>query len=217
MIYTLLAFVFAGVAVLVIHRAITMLLAASWFMGWLRGMLGLSLLVIAVGAGLLAYDIYTYRPVLLEQPVATVSFEGTEPQHFTAVVVEQSGSEKRVSLHGDQWQLNARFLKWKGFLSSMDIKPAYRLDRLSGRFYDIQAESSETRTHHSITTSFLGIDLWRFIYDHPKWFPIIDTTYGSATYLPMKVGALYEVYLSNAGLVARPLNDAAKKAISEWH
>lgn len=217
MIYTLLAFVFAGIAILIIHRAVTLLLATSWFMGWLRGMFGLSLLAIAIGAALVAYDVYTYKPVLLEQAVATVSFEGTEPQHFTAVVVEQSGREKRFALHGDQWQLDARLIKWKGFLESMNIKPAYRLDRLSGRFYDIQAETLEKRTHYSIVASLLGIDVWKFMYTHASWFPIFETSYGSATYLPMKVGALYEIYLSNVGLVARPLNDAAKKALSEWH
>jgi hypothetical protein len=41
--------------------------------------------------------------------------------------------------------------------------------------------------------------------------------YGSATYLPMADGADYEVTVSQSGLVARPLNDAARLAVGAWH
>jgi hypothetical protein len=46
--------------------------------------------------------------------------------------------------------------------------------------------------------------------------PIIDAVYGSATYLPMADGALYEVSLSHTGLLARPLNASAEEAINTW-
>jgi len=154
---------------------------------------------------------------LLEQPVATVSFESSEPQHFVAIVVGRNGKEQRFNLNGDQWQLDTRLIKWRGLLSALDIKPGYRLDRLSGRFYDIQKETAENRTSYSIINSLLALDVWRCMHNHANWFPVADTSYGSATYLPMKKGALYEIYLSNIGLVARPLNDVAKKAVDEWH
>ena len=38
----------------------------------------------------------------------------------------------------------------------------------------------------------------------------------SAAFLPMADEALYEVTLSNTGLLARPLNDGAKKALEHW-
>jgi hypothetical protein len=41
--------------------------------------------------------------------------------------------------------------------------------------------------------------------------------YGSATYLPMSDGALYEIKVSQSGLVARPMNQAAREAVSGWH
>lgn len=216
MLYTLIAFIFAVLAVLIIHRAINLLVKTNWFMGWLRGSVGMALVVIAIGAGLAAYDVFTYKSVLIDQPVATVSFESFEPQSFTAVVVEKNGVEQRFDLQGEQWQLDARIIKWKGFIAAFDVKPAYRLDKLSGRFYDIQKETMEKRTPSRIVSSILGIDIWKFVYDRPKWFPVIDASYGSAAYLPMKPGALYEVYLSTNGLVAKPLNDVAKKAVGEW-
>jgi hypothetical protein len=40
--------------------------------------------------------------------------------------------------------------------------------------------------------------------------------YGSAAYLPMSDGAEYRIWLSQSGLVARPLNAQADGAIRTW-
>lgn len=216
MLYTLLSLVVILIALAIAYRALKILWLSSWFMGWVRGMVGLALLGVGAAVALISYDIYTYKQILVGQPVATVNFEGIENQFFEAVVVDANGKQQRFSLHGDQWQLDARIVKWQGYFSGLNIKPAYRLDRLSGRYYDIQKETTSKRSNFEIVKSPLGLDLWWFINDHPKWFSVIDANYGTAKYLPMKAGALYEVSLTDTGLNVRPLNDVASKAISEW-
>jgi len=216
MLYTLLAVVIIALGLFVAYSAIKVLWLSHWFMGWLRGMFGLSLLALGLAIGVVAYDIYGYKQIMVGQPVATINFETIEDQYFDAVVVDANGKQQRFSLHGDQWQLDARIIKWQGYFSGFDIKPAFRLDRLSGRYYDIQKETSAKRSAFSIVNSPLKLDLWAFINEHPKWFSIIDANYGTARYLPMKHGALYEISLSNTGLNVRPLNDVASKAMAEW-
>ena len=216
MLYTLLALVVVLIAVAIAYRALKILWLSSWFLGWVRGMCGLALLTLGVAVGLVSYDIYSFKQIRIGQPVATISFDLIENEFFDAVVVDANGKQQRFSLHGDQWQLDARIIKWQGYLSSLDIKPAYRLDRLSGRYYDIQKETTSKRSNFQIVKSPLGLDAWQFINEHPKWFPVVDASYGTAKYLPMKNGALYEISLSNTGLNVRPLNDVASKAISEW-
>ena len=217
MLYTLLALVVIIIACALAYRALKILWLSSWFLGWLRGMLGLSILVVAAGVGLIAYDIYTYKQILTGQPVATVSFETVEEQYFDAVVVDAtSGKQQRFRLHGDQWQLDARIIRWQGYFSGFNIKPAYRLDRLSGRYYDMEKETTAKRNNFLVATSLLQLDVWKFINEHPKWFSVVDANYGSASYLPMKSGALYEISLAKSGLSVRPLNDVASKAVSEW-
>jgi len=49
------------------------------------------------------------------------------------------------------------------------------------------------------------------------YVPWADALYGSATFMPMADGAAYEVSVSQAGLLARPLNDAARAAVDAWH
>ncbi len=61
------------------------------------------------------------------------------------------------------------------------------------------------------------IDLWDLVHRYPSWVAWMDALYGSATFLPMADGALYEIKVSQSGLVARPLNQAARDAVAGWH
>jgi hypothetical protein len=65
--------------------------------------------------------------------------------------------------------------------------------------------------------SLYGVDVWKIFHSNPGWVPVVDAVYGSATYLPMKDGALFEISLSNTGLVARPINEVAREAVAEFN
>ena len=54
------------------------------------------------------------------------------------------------------------------------------------------------------------------IYGLARWLPFVDAVYGSATYLPMADGARYEISITQSGLIARPLNQAAEAAAGAW-
>ncbi len=214
MIFTLLAFFIALIALFILYKAGKMLWQNTWFVGFCRGLFGFLLISLAAVIGVMAFDLYSYKQVLQEQPVATISFDKIEDQHYFAVLSDKNGQEQRVELRGDQWQLDARIVKWKGYLAGFGLKPAYRLERLSGRYYDIEQETTEKRTAHSVHPSLYGVDVWAIINANPNWLPVVDAVYGSATYLPMKDGALFEISLSNTGLVARPVNQVARDAVS---
>ena len=215
MLLTLLTVLIGIVSLIIFYKAVKMLWHNSWFTGFIRGLLGLSILACSCLVALLAFDIYSYKQILQEQVVATVSFTYIEPQHFDALVVDKEGRQVHYDLHGDQWQLDARIVKWKGYLASLAVKPAYRLERIGGRYYDLEQETSGKRSVHAIGQSYYGVDTWNLLNKQAHWFPFVDTSYGSATYLPMKDKALFQVTLSNSGLLARPLNDSARDALAE--
>ncbi|MCD6042631.1 MAG: hypothetical protein K0R40_2234, partial [Burkholderiales bacterium] len=58
-------------------------------------------------------------------------------------------------------------------------------------------------------------DLWAVLRKH-DYIPLADALYGSAAYVPMAEGAEYLVSVSTSGLVVRPANDAARKAVGGW-
>ncbi|MDN5862208.1 MAG: hypothetical protein L0H19_02050 [Salinisphaera sp.] len=174
------------------------------------GCLGIAALFIAVGLNL-----YTYQRLTLEQPVATLAFQQVGPQRFEARINPAGGPAQVYQLTGDQWQLDARVLKWTGLAVLLGLDARYRLDRLTGRYANADAAAHRVRTVHDLSQD-RGLDLWTLAKRYPDWLPLVDASYGSATYLPMADGARFVVTLSQTGLVARPANAAARGTAHNW-
>ena len=49
---------------------------------------------------------------------------------------ERLASAKQYVLYGDQWQIDARVVRWKLPALMAGVPPLYRLERLSGRYGD---------------------------------------------------------------------------------
>ncbi|MGH1469955.1 MAG: cation/multidrug efflux pump [Cellvibrionaceae bacterium] len=215
MFYSALAIGTIIIGVLVVLASLKVLVKSGWFLGWVRGMFGFALVAVGVFFAFSALDIYSYEQIVEEQVVATVNFEEISSQRYKAILVDKKGNEAQYDLAGDQWQLDARMLKWPNSLSAAGVKPGYRLDRISGRYYSLEDERSAERTVYSLNQSQFGIDVWQ-IFNRFGDSSLVDAVYGSATFVPMADGALYEVRLSNTGLLARPLNDLARNAVYRW-
>jgi hypothetical protein len=127
-----------------------------------------------------------------------------------------SGERANFALRGDEWQVDARVLKWHAFANLLGFDTAYRLERLSGRYTRAEDEVAQPRTVYALNPP-QRIDPWDLVHRYHSWIPWIDAFYGSATFLPMADGALYEIQVSQSGLIGRPLNQAARDAVGSWH
>ncbi|MEW5248482.1 cation/multidrug efflux pump [Microbulbifer discodermiae] len=214
--YIAIALLVAMLALLLVFWGGRVLVGGSWLFGFIRGAIGLALCGAALMVVLVAADIYSYRNLAKEQSVGTLSFREIDPQHFLTKFADEDGLIREVELRGDQWQLDARILKWKGPLARWGIQPAYRLDRISGRYLTLQDERVKQRTVHQLQGSNYGVDVWQFLRQAGDGLPFVDTVYGSATFVPMRDGAVYDVRISHAGLLARPLNQQAESALEAW-
>ncbi len=170
-------------------------------------------LLLLTGAGLffvISLNLHTYARLTYERPVAVLVFEQRSPQHFRATLTEMPGGEMQIFvLAGDEWQLDARVLKWKGWANLLGLDAQYRLERVSGRHRDLGQGRRAERTVYGLSEN-PGVDLWQLSTQYPNWLPFVDAVYGSATYMPMANGARYEVSITQSGLIARPLNPAAE-------
>jgi hypothetical protein len=180
-------------------------------------------LVLGIGAlvGLLGLNIQTYHRLTYERPVATIEIHQKAPQLFEAVVVEPpteqdpAGVTRTFEVHGDEWRVEARVLKWKPWANVLGLDSQYRLDRFSGRYADTQQELTGERSVYDIRpTRQSGIDLWPVAREYRTYVPLVDTLHGSGTYMPMVEGARYEVRITQGGLIARPTNEVAAEASS---
>jgi hypothetical protein len=213
---TALIVVFALAGILFLIAAVRRLRRRKILGGAMRGATGLALLLLSACAVLIAANLRTYQRLTSEQPAAELQFTRTAEREFNAVLTYPGGERANFALRGDEWQIDARVLKWHALANMVGFDTAYRLERIGGRYTRVEDERTQLRTVFSLNPP-QRIDPWDLVHRYHSWIPWIDALYGSATYLPMADGALFEVKVSQSGLVARPLNQAAREAIGSWH
>lgn len=217
MFFNILAGIVVFISLCILYGALRMLARKGWMLQWMRGMIGIALLVASIVLVLVALDLFTYDQFAKDKSIGTISFIQKEGKTYSAsVLLNDEAEEKTFELKGDQWQMDARVIRWKGLIRSLGAEPGYRLDRLSGRYYSLEDERTAERTIYSLDQSEYGLDFWRWVQDHGRYMPWAEAAYGSATFVPMADGALYEITLTSSGLAARPLNDAARAALNQW-
>lgn len=174
--------------------------------------------ILALGAaciGLLGGTLLTYERLTHEQPAMEVALKRVGDRHFQARVTYPTAQAQDFELLGDEWQVDARLLKWKGLAMLLGFDTVFRLERISGRYTDIKQEQTAPRTVHALAPPDT-VDVWSIARRGKNWVPFIDALYGNATYVPMADGAVYQVVVSPAGVMARPLNQPARQAVGGW-
>jgi hypothetical protein len=164
---------------------------------------------------LLAFSYYGYGRLVDEQTISQIEFSQLAPGQYTARVMIDGETDRLLDLRGDEWQMDARVINWKPPATLLGLDPIYQLDRLSGRYSDIDDEMSEERTVHALSDE-MQLDIWHVARKFPVLMPGIDAYYGTATYLPMADGARFEVTLTRTALIARPMNEQAREAVGQW-
>ncbi|HEV7611653.1 MAG TPA: hypothetical protein VGO37_07265 [Steroidobacteraceae bacterium] len=217
MTFTALIVVLALAGILFLFAAIRRLRRRRFGLGGaLNGAAALILILFSVCAALMAVDLRTFQRLTFEQLAGELQLMRTGEREFNAVLTYPSGQRANFALSGDEWQIDARVLKWHAFANIVGFDAAYRLERISGRYSRIEDERSQARTVYSLNPA-QRIDPWELLHRYHSWIPWMDALYGSATFLPMADGAVYEIKVSQSGLIARPLNQAARDAVGSWH
>ncbi len=207
---------FALLAVLFLFAAVRRLRRRRVLGGVLTGATALIFALLGVAAALIAANLRTYQRLSYEQPAGELQLARIADREFKAVLTYPDGQHADFSLRGDEWQIDARVLKWRPFANLLGFDAAYRLERIGGRYTRVADEISQAHTAYDLNPP-QRIDLWELVHRYRGWVPWVDALYGSATFLPMADGALYEIKVSQSGLVSRPLNQAARDAVGNWH
>ncbi|MGH8171612.1 MAG: hypothetical protein ACREPX_00600 [Rhodanobacteraceae bacterium] len=183
-----------------------------------RGLWSLVFALLALLGALGGTALLGYRRLASEALVATLDTRMLGPQRYAVDVELPDGSHYTTELAGDEWQLDARVIKWDVRAVVLGAQPLYRLDRISGRYRDAAQESTAGKSV-AVLSPPTELDLWRLKQQFPDWLPWVDADYGSAAYLPFVDGGRFAVTLAAAGgLVARPADGATAEKIraSNW-
>ena len=162
----------------------------------------------AIVVTLIALQLQTYSRLTYEESVAELAIERIAAQKYLVRLFVEQQQPQQVVLHGDQWQLDARILKWQSWVNVFGVHTLYRLERLTSRYQQAQPEQQ-----HSLI-ALNNVDDSSFA--QLTWLPIVDSTYGNSTYMPLGHGARYQISITTSGLVARPMNERATQLVKQW-
>lgn len=168
-----------------------------------RAALGVAGLPLLFGTLLAGSNLYTYHALTREIAVGEIHFTRLGEQRYTAEFKPRDAPAQRFELNGDEWQLDARVIKWLGVGTLFGLDPLYRLDRLSGRYLDPAQARAHAPSLYALGKD-AGIDIWKLARQYP--LGLVDASYGSGVFLPMRDGARYRVSMTASGLIARRID-----------
>jgi hypothetical protein len=172
------------------------------FLAFAGGITGLALFAVAALCGALAISIQGYRALTREEVAAVVEIQPIVHQRFLAHVTLADGTTQSFELAGDELYVDARVLKWHPWVNLLGLHTHYALDRIGGRYVDIEAERSAPRTIHSLVNG-APLDAFTLRRKHELLAPLVDASYGSATFTNADRISTLEIRVSTTGLLVR--------------
>lgn len=161
------------------------------------------LILAGLSVGLVAWNLHTFSRLTDEALIAKLRFVQIDPRHYQVEL--RSGDfceEQKYELFGDEWRLDARFLKWKPLANLFGFDAMYRLERLTGRYRSIADENSHKHKAYEVSQR-PGIDLLKYLERDWKYWSPVDTYFGSSVYESVDPAYEYSVYRSQSGLLVR--------------
>ena len=169
----------------------------------LRGTFTIFILLILVIVFLVLGNIYTYKRLVDEKPIAKLTFSFVNEHEYDATFRLANNCDAQIyKIYGDEWRIDAQFLKWKSWATLFDVDAMYRVERLSGRYSDVNNENSKQHIAYEIKPSST-LDLSNLADRYKGKFPPVDTVYGSSAYKKMQPTFLYTVFRTQSGILIR--------------
>lgn len=205
---------FAALALLVLGAILTIagfvaLMRARVGSFTLRTVLGLTLLALGGLAGMIAFGIQGYQTLTREEVAAQISVSPVAPQRFAATFRFPDGRVANFIIAGDEIYVDAHILKWQPLANLLGLHTAYELDRVAGRYRDIEQERTAERTIHSLSQD-KSVNLFGLRQRHTFLAILLDAKYGSATFVPVIQPAELELRISTTGLLMREVSPLLK-------
>ncbi len=159
-------------------------------------------LSLAALSGTIAIATKGYRALTHEEVAAVVRVEPAGEKRVSAHFRFADGREASYQLAGDSLYVDAHILKWKPLANAFGLHTFYELDRVSGRYMNIEDEISGPRTLYSISRD-KPLDIFNLRRIYPVFTPLLDCQYGSAAFINAEEPATLEIRVSTTGLLIR--------------
>lgn len=189
------------------------------FTGGMRALFGGALLAGAAVIGLIGMNLQTFSRLTHEQLAAQVTIEQTGPGSYNAIVERADedgvlGAPEEFALTGDSFRMEADVITFKPWANVLGTDALYRFDRIQGRYDSETAEAANPPTPWSMRQEEKGIDVFRLPLGSANPLQRVDAEFMNGVAMPMADGAMYEIQMSQRGLIPRAVNPAAVAAVA---
>lgn len=152
---------------------------------------------------LLTANIYTYHRLTAETLIAELRFEATGDRQYLAYLRTGDRCRERVlPLLGDQWRVDAEFVKWQYWALLLGLDSDYRLDRLEGRYRSAAEQNTQPNIAHDLGGG-TALDVVAIAQALGPLNFLLDASYGTSTYENIDTQRVYRVYRTTTGIITR--------------
>lgn len=170
----------------------------------------LLVLFFLISLSLLGSNIFTYHRLTYEEPIAVLDVKRHKHQSYSVELLQLDTCKiTSYRINGDEWQIDARIIKWHGWANLLGLDASFQLDRISGRYQEISQQRNNRPTVFSLEAK-PDLDLWALKKKY-QWLPWLDARYGQSVFLAMKDEQIYQLYITQTGLIAREITATPEK------
>lgn len=186
--------------------------------GAFRFLFGGVLLAGAAVVALIGLNLQTYARLTKERLAAEVSLHETS-DGFTADVAKADdkgvlGAPATYPVTGDSVRIEADVVTFKPWANILGMDALYRFDRIQGR-YDSEAQENATPPTALSMRDAAGVNLFDLPLGAANPFQRPDAEFINGVAVPMADGAVYELHMTQRGLIPRAKNEAAQQAVEQ--
>ncbi|HVS26848.1 MAG TPA: hypothetical protein VHE58_06055 [Burkholderiales bacterium] len=163
-----------------------------------------SLLVLLLLAGsLFSAWIYTYNRLTAETLIAEISFDRIGKQVYKANLARGDlCAVEAYTIYGDQWRIDAEFLKWKYWANLLGLDSLYRLNRIEGRYQNVEDQNNKPKHAYELGSK-TALDIVGIAKALGRFNFLLDAAYGSSTYKDIETDNIFKVYKTQIGIITR--------------
>ncbi len=185
----------------------------DWLLGWLKGWLLCLLAGLGVVLAISAWELWQFRPIQTDLPVAVVEFRQLSEQQYEALLtVSGEEQERQILIHGDLWELDVQILRWRGLGEALGLETGYRLNRFGGRYLALEQQRVAVALTSRLHPTPAWRDLWLWA-DRQRDPGLLEADAFVLRFMPVADRARFAIDIAPTGLSPVPLNPAAVEAL----
>ena len=161
------------------------------------------LILLLLAGSLFSAWIYTYNRLTAETLIAEISFDRTGKQVYKANLARGDlCAVEAYTIYGDQWRIDAEFLKWKYWANLLGLDSLYRLDRIEGRYQNVEDQNNKPKHAYELGSK-TALDIVGIAKALGRFNFLLDAAYGSSTYNDIGTNNVFRVYKTQIGIITR--------------